>query len=125
MITKTDAETADKYFCEQCDFKCSKKSNYDKHLETRKHKKNYNELQKNDTSLKKYNCICGKGYAHRQGLYTHKKKCDYEKEIATDSMSKLYKKDDIVEVLIKENSDFKNIILDLVKNNGDLQKQML
>jgi hypothetical protein len=38
---------------------------------------------------------------------------------------KLYEKEDIVDVLLKENQDFKNIILELVKNNGDLQKQML
>ena len=31
----------------------------------------------------------------------------------------------MISVLIKENIDFKNIILDLVKNNGDLQKQMI
>ena len=31
----------------------------------------------------------------------------------------------MINLLIKENIDFKNIILDLVKNNGDLQKQML
>ncbi len=38
---------------------------------------------------------------------------------------KLYEKEDIVDVLLKENLDFKNIILDLVKSNTDLQKQML
>ena len=28
---------APKYYCQICDFSCSKKSNYDKHLTTRKH----------------------------------------------------------------------------------------
>jgi len=37
----------------------------------------------------------------------------------------LYEKNDIVDVLMKENKDFKNIIVDLVKSNTDLQKQML
>jgi len=31
----------------------------------------------------------------------------------------------MIELLINENKDFKNIILELVKNNGDLQKQMM
>ena len=30
-----------------------------------------------------------------------------------------------IQILIKENTDFKNIILELVKNNGDLQQQMM
>ena len=34
-------------------------------------------------------------------------------------------KDSVIDLLINENKDFKNIIMELVKNNGDLQKQML
>ena len=30
-------KNAEKYFCESCDFKCSKLSNYNKHLATLKH----------------------------------------------------------------------------------------
>jgi hypothetical protein len=37
----------------------------------------------------------------------------------------LKEKDPVIELLINENKDFKNIILELVKNNGDLQKQMM
>ena len=31
-------KNAEKFICELCDFSCSKSSNYDKHLLTRKHK---------------------------------------------------------------------------------------
>ena len=59
-------------------------------------------------------------------LYTHKKNCTYEPELLSPPKKhKLYEKEDIVDVLLKENLDFKNIILDLVKSNTDLQKQML
>ena len=47
MITnKEQKESTLKYTCEKCDFICSKKSNYDKHIITRKHINNYTELQK-------------------------------------------------------------------------------
>ena len=36
------------YYCENCDFKCSKKSNYDKHINTRKHKKEYYNIMKRE-----------------------------------------------------------------------------
>lgn len=31
-------KNAEKYYCKLCDFGCSKQSNYDNHLSTRKHK---------------------------------------------------------------------------------------
>ena len=120
MITISDAETSLKFTCDKCDFKCCKQSNYEKHLTTRKHKNNYNELQIEEEKMpKKYDCICGKMYNHRQGLYVHKKKCDYK----PPKKHKLYEKNDIVDVLLKENLDFKNIILEVVKKNTELQKQ--
>ena len=94
------------FICIACDFKCSKKSNYTKHLLTRKHKMMTNDDMKNATSIavhhskptpiladvhtnetkrtptatsttKPYSCSCGKSYKHRQGLSVHKRKCDY------------------------------------------------
>ncbi len=120
LVTENDC----KFICEKCDFKCSKQTNYDKHLVTRKHKMNDNSLQKDDEKMtKKYDCICGKEYKYRQGLFVHKKICTYEPE--PPKKHKVYEKDNLVEVLIKENSDFKNIIIELMKSNTDLQKQML
>jgi hypothetical protein len=122
MMTNSGSENSFKFICEKCDFKCCKKGNYDKHIITRKHQIIYNLLQNNDEkNPKKHECICGKEYKHRQGLFTHKKSCTYE----PPKKHKLYEKDNIVEVLLKENNDFKNIILDLVKSNTDLQKQMM
>jgi len=123
MVTFPKAEKCLIYECNLCNFKCSKKSNFDAHLSTRKHKHNDNSLQKNEENVSHYTCHCGKKYKHRQGLYVHKKKC--VKQISKPNV--LYNKDEpnLVEVLIKENMDFKNVILELVKSNSDLQKQML
>ena len=78
------------------------------------------EKAKNEI-IKTYNCECGKIYNHRATLFNHKKKCTYEPEPA--KITKIYEKEDIIEVLLKENLDFKNIIMEMVKNNTDLQKQ--
>ena len=131
MITKNNAKNASIFICKICDFKCCKKSNYNKHLTTRKHQNNDNQLHNKEQNMpKKYQCICGKEYNFRQGLHTHRKSCDYQ-EISdyNNEMNEMnnehHTKDDKIELLIKENIDFKNIILDLVKNNGDFQKQTL
>ena len=72
-------KNANKFNCETCDFRCSKQSEYDRHLSTRKHQKNYkgvtmdyNLTQKNANN---FECECGNIYKFRQGLYKHKKKC--------------------------------------------------
>ena len=55
------------YTCEKCNFSCVKKSNYEKHIITKKHK-----IEKNDTS---YKCLCGKIYNYHSSLWKHKQKC--------------------------------------------------
>ena len=69
------------FVCKCCDFKCSRQSQYDRHLSTRKHIDAYNGYKIDDISTKKVpkssTCICGKSYKHRQSLYNHKKKCSF------------------------------------------------
>ena len=120
MLTNKEQNHTKNFICEKCDFKCSKKSNYEKHLITRKHNLLTN-LTKKEQKMPKYKCeICSKEYKSREGLWYHKKKC-----IENNEEENISNKDDKIDILIKENMDFKTIILDLVKNNGDIQKQML
>jgi hypothetical protein len=138
MTTNGIKKVAKNFQCEACDFVCSKQYNYDKHLATRKHinTTKHNEIQPKKEQIKEYTCECGKFYNHRASLFNHKKSCTYEPvpepEPEKPKKHKLYEKDNLVEVLLeehiylkKENSDFKTMILDLVKTNTDLQKQML
>ena len=54
------------YYCEPCDFTSSKKSNYEVHITTAKHKKITND--DSNQSIKSYICQCGKEFKYRQGL---------------------------------------------------------
>jgi hypothetical protein len=64
-------------------------------------------------------CECGKKYSHRQCLSVHKKKCNNSSENKDNS-----KEDDdnnnntekLVEYLMKENSELKQMIIDVCKN---------
>ena len=88
-----------KYICETCDYKCSNKTNYDKHMATRKHHNTYNNLHKTE-----YSCRCGKIYKHRQSLNTHKKTC-------------------VITPQISDVTTLTNLVIELVKNNNELQLQ--
>ena len=123
---------AKKFYCEKCDYGCSKESDFKKHLGTRKH------LNGNNPAVAElapvaidFKCNkCKKKYETKSGLWKHNKLCTYEPQPA--KKHKLYEKDNLVEILLqehtflkKENNDFKTMILDLVKTNSELQKQML
>ena len=88
MTDKNVAEVAKCFECKKCYYFTSKKSNYNKHLMTAKHK----YLQNTDKNVAKvaikFDCICGKSYKHRQSLYTHQSKCMFkDKESITQNLS--------------------------------------
>jgi hypothetical protein len=119
------AKISESFYCNCCDYSTSRKYNYTLHLESSKHKNNAlnngnnNSLAKNS---KIYICSnCKKTYNDRAGLWRHKKKClnhnyiDEEKEtnkIVNDSD----KNDKLIEYLLKENKEIKELILEIVKN---------
>ena len=78
MLTENLPKIPNKFYCEKCNFNTSRKSHYEKHLLTQKHK----YLQNNDAvaTKKKYVCDCGKEYNYRQSLYNHRKTCNGEKK---------------------------------------------
>lgn len=74
-----------KFGCENCNYYTNNKTDYNKHLSTKKHiKKNSFDCDIsanfiNNLSSKQFHCECGKLYKHRQSLYTHQKNCNFIK----------------------------------------------
>ena len=112
MMTKKSPKSPKKFECQKCDYICFKQSEWSKHILTSKHIKDDAELQKNLQNLQKFTCDCGNVYKYRQGLWNHKKKCLIKEEINE---------------IISEEPDLndKNLILTLIQQNNELQKQML
>ena len=105
-----------KFFCENCNYKCSKQSEYNKHILTNKHK-----ILQNPTTVinaKIYMCECGKKYKHSSTLYAHKKNCDFK---IKETIIEEPKPDENVDVDLSD----KSLILTLIQQNNELQKQML
>jgi len=125
MNDTTSPKIAKKFICNKCDYKCSKHSDYVKHLLTLKHKNDDADDILDDAKLAtQYFCECGKEYKHRQGLWKHKKTCNKNNDDEPKILSKnvnndLLQKDNLIEYLIKENAEFKTLIIELIKKDNN------
>jgi hypothetical protein len=69
-------KNAEKYVCKKCNFICCKKSNFDAHLLTAKHRRITKDNGKSPKNAKAYICNdCGSVYKFSSGLSKHRKKC--------------------------------------------------
>lgn len=65
--------------CEICSYSCKYECDMIRHLQTDKHKKNIETINKNNQNNNKIKCICGKQYSHKNGYYFHRKTCEMNK----------------------------------------------
>ena len=116
-----------KFFCEDCDFSCSKKGDWHRHILRAKHI-NLTNSNKSVTEKASKNInvceLCSKEYKSRNGLWSHKKICHKinEQQLTTINPSNIITTELVLE-LIKDNKEMKQIILEqhntihnLVKN---------
>jgi hypothetical protein len=112
MLTKKSPKVATFLICELCDYKCCKQSDYLKHCSTRKH----NLLTLSEKSLTKKSPLhvckqCGKEYNSKQGLWSHKKKCEIinnsNNDISTHEPIKNY-----IMQLVEQNKELKNMVIE-------------
>ena len=131
MSTEKAPKNAKKCICLVCDFKCCKNSDLERHLNTIKHKRRNNQQKSTDFTQitpeeKSYECICGKNYSERSGLWRHKKIC-YIKNNTKQINESVLKEEELTKLLLNENKDlkdfmieqtheFKNLIVEICKN---------
>jgi hypothetical protein len=100
-----------RFFCENCDFKCYMKCDWNRHLLTPKHLSSVEGKNGNEKNLKKtYFCVCGKKFLSNSGLWKHKNICDYTETTTTYEVENNDK--DLIMMLVKQNSE----LLEVIKN---------
>jgi hypothetical protein len=128
MNEKSCNEIANKYVCVECDYITSRKSSIDKHNLSTKH---INRTASNAAEQKKSKSIfvcklCNKEYKARNSLWYHEQKCINKCEILPENVVVQDPSNNgVIQVLLKENSDFKSMLVEMMKSNTDLQKQMV
>ena len=123
------AKICPKFYCEICDYGTSKKSSFDNHCNSKKHKNNTLTTNSNKNMLKIcpkiYQCQnCEKTFNDRTGLWRHKKKCIYEEEKEEQEEELIYEginikdKDALVLHLLKQNGELQNKIIEMASQSG-------
>ena len=115
-IPQTSAKT---FICISCDVKCIKKNDWNRHILTTKHNRNIGNLKEVKNSAPNFICDCGKKYATNSGLWKHVKHCNKESlfnesETLHDISNNPFSAGEV--------SYLTNLVLEVVKNNTELQK---
>jgi uncharacterized Zn ribbon protein len=124
--------------CINCDFKCFKKSNYDKHLMTSKHKNRIklNDLEQIMPENAKFKCKnCSKEYNARNSLWYHEKKCINKKTcnfeykqcsiIENKNENNEISDKELIIMIMKQNAELIKGHTDLIKENTEMKNIML
>ena len=135
MLNNSSPKIANIFGCEICYYKCSKQSDYKKHLLTRKHKSltSFNTDLTQKPSVIHKCATCNKIYKSRVGLWYHKNKCNMlcvtemqPVEMQPVEMQPVEIQPVEIQPVTKTIDDFinlTNLVLEVVKSNNELQKQ--
>lgn len=98
---------ASKFSCTKCKYDSNSKRDYNRHLNSKKHK--------NDIIVEKFGCSnCGKSYKGQSGLWKHKSICDIESNalntMIQQSNEKLLK---VLHEIKSDNDELKKMIVDI------------
>ena len=119
-----------KYICEICNYITDRKSNLDNHKRSSKHimAMDGNEIKQKLSNI--YSCeYCNKTYKDNSGLWKHNKKCNYIHNIHdiscnndsdnsdTNTKNNIDSNENLINYLVKENQEFKNLILEIIKKD--------
>jgi hypothetical protein len=124
MDDKITQKNPKNYECKLCDFICSNKKDYNRHLLTRKHIENDGRVTLGTSLVPKnpneFKCECGNTYKYRQGLYKHRQTCSSNEidikqtnntVIPIDHASLTEK---MIELVMSKNQEFMNVFMEKI-----------
>ena len=135
---KKRQKNADIFFCENCDFKCFKLSEWSRHLSRAKHQNNENGKKNAENGKKNaklnadgnFICDCGLVYKYQSGLVRHKKtrNCKKDPEIQNinePDIGNVKSLADLVLEVVKQNKELITLNTETQKQNQELTNKMM
>jgi hypothetical protein len=135
MVTENFTDFTKNFSCNYCNIKCGRKSEWDRHLMTRKHNSNITGNKGDVIKISEKKILvcdkCNKKYKSRKGLWGHNKICnneinnEIENTILDPSSNEIKVLTTLVIELVKNNTELQKQTTELQKQNQDFQKQMI
>lgn len=130
MEIKTAEKNIKKFICEKCDFTCCRLSEWNIHILRPKHINRAFGTKKNLQTIK-INCVCcDRNFVTQSGLWKHRKVCKkhnndniYSQDVNCDANT--INNNDVILNLLKQNQEFKDLIIDQNKQLVLQNKQLL
>jgi len=114
------------FICNECNFKCCNKKDYNRHLNTAKHLTRMNRIKNTHNTPDGFYCDCGKRYKYKRGLWNHKQKCKGVVQEHTQITEVPPPVDSsLVLELLKQNQEFKDMMIDQHKRMTEQQQRMI
>jgi hypothetical protein len=119
-----------KFECKNCNYTTIRHSQYTRHITTAKHiRMTTNDKTVLNSSI--HICDCGKEYKYRQGLFSHRKKCDasFQNQLTVTfppTVDTLPPIDSALVIeLLKQNQEFKELLAEQNKHMIEQQQQLI
>jgi hypothetical protein len=125
MLENKSKKIPELFECKSCYYNTSSKKDFKKHTETLKHKRlvNASDMLVEQINHNTFVCCCGKSYCHDSSYYRHKKKCHIvENKNDTDKKEEMMNDKELIQYLLKENSEFKQLMIEQNKQMIELAK---
>ena len=125
MATELTKKTK-RYNCEKCNFITKKKTDYNRHINSRKHLTNNTiNLENDEIRQKTYDCdCCNKTFMDRSGLWRHRKKCFETTHAEPPTQGQMVDMSVVLE-LLKQNQEFKDLVIEQTKQLFSQQQMLL
>jgi len=107
MDNEDNKKSSEKFQCEKCDYNTSRKSQWQRHLATAKHKMDNWDKKKVPP---KYQCECGNEYTYQSGLCKHKKKC--QPKMSNFQIPYFSSNEELIQTILKENHEVKQLLME-------------
>ena len=136
MDTQGNTQNSHKFTCFNCNIETNNKKDYNNHLLTRKHIKLGIQKPIGKKTGEKNQLLecskCNKSYETRSGLWKHRKSCNDKIEniiisapLVTETESIHITESSPTESSANDTKILTNLVLELVKSNSELQKQLV
>ena len=109
-----------KFICEKCDFSCSKKGDFTRHLQSKKH--NTTNTTKIQPKKPQFRCKCGKLNIHRASLHKHQKVCEVENENLEKKKKKKKFFSENIEIIDSSNN---HLLQTTLQENNELRQMLI